>query len=166
MKYDKAIRRFPCRIGIAMTAFCVLASVLASILAWPSLPAVADQSFKTLDRPKIGLVLAGGGAMGIAHVGVIKVLEEAGIPIDMIAGTSMGAIVGALYAMGYSAEELEKIVQSIDWDGLFVDDTPRQERKRFLPGGFGAAPFGRPSSPASRSRHARPPVVYSQSRPR
>ncbi len=107
-----------------MTAFCVL----AGILAWPSLPAVADQSFKTLDRPKIGLVLAGGGAMGIAHVGVIKVLEEAGVPIDMIAGTSMGAIVGALYAMGYSAEELEQIVQSIDWDRLFVDDTPRQER--------------------------------------
>ncbi len=107
---DKAIRRSPGRIGIAMTALCVL----ASNLAWPSLPALAHQSSETLGRPRIGLVLAGGGAMGIAHVGVIKVLEEAGVPIDMIAGTSMGAIVGALYAMGYSAQELEQIVQSID----------------------------------------------------
>ena len=124
MEYDAAIRRLPRRIGIAMSAVCVL----ASILTWPSLPAVADQSSETLDRPKIGLVLAGGGAKGIAHVGVIKVLEDAGVPIDMIAGTSMGAIVGALYAMGHPAEELEQIVQSIDWDRIFVDDTPRQER--------------------------------------
>ncbi len=67
MEYDRGIRRLPCRIGIAMTAVCVL----ESILVWPSLPADADQSSETLDRPKIGLVLAGGGAMGIAHVGVI-----------------------------------------------------------------------------------------------
>ena len=65
---DKAIRRSPCRIGIAMTAFCVL----ASNLAWPSLPALAHQSSETSGRPRIGLVLAGGGAKGVAHVGVIK----------------------------------------------------------------------------------------------
>ena len=91
MKCDKAIRHLARRIGIAMIAFFAL----ASILTWPSLLAVADQPSETLDRPKIGLVLAGGGAKGIAHVGVIKVLEDSGVPIDMIAGTSMGAIVGA-----------------------------------------------------------------------
>ena len=58
---------------------------------------------------KIGLVLSGGGAKGMAHVGVIKALEEQGIPIDYVAGTSMGAIVGGLYAAGYSVEEMEEI---------------------------------------------------------
>ena len=78
-------------------------------------------------EPIIGLVLAGGGAKGLAHVGVIKVLEEAGIHVDVVAGTSMGAIVGGIYAMGLSASELESIVESIDWDKIFVDSTPRQE---------------------------------------
>ena len=61
-----------------------------------------------LGRPKIGLALSGGGAKGFAHIGVLKVLEENGIPVDCISGTSMGSIVGGLYAMGYSADELEK----------------------------------------------------------
>ncbi len=76
-------------------------------------------------RPKVGLVLGGGGAAGIAHVGVLKVLEENGIPIDMIAGTSMGAIVGSLYASGYRADELEKVVKSLDWADLFQDGQER-----------------------------------------
>ncbi|MCF6274630.1 MAG: patatin-like phospholipase family protein, partial [Robiginitomaculum sp.] len=66
-------------------------------------------------RPTIGLVLGGGGAKGLAHVGVIRVLEENQIPVDVIAGTSMGAIVGALYASGYSADELESITTEMDW---------------------------------------------------
>lgn len=79
-------------------------------------------------RPRVGLVLGGGGAAGIAHVGVLKVLEEQGIPIDIIAGTSMGAIVGSLYASGIKAAELEKIVSSLDWAELFDDQISRREQ--------------------------------------
>jgi NTE family protein len=66
-------------------------------------------------RPRVGLVLSGGAARGLAHIGVLKVLEKAGLPIDMVGGTSMGSIVGGLYAAGYSAGEIEKIVLSQDW---------------------------------------------------
>ena len=79
-----------------------------------------------LGRPKIGLALSGGGAKGFAHIGVLKVLEENGIPVDCISGTSMGSIVGGLYAMGYSADELEKIVIGINWDNLFDDTLDRK----------------------------------------
>ena len=65
------------------------------------------------ERPKVGLVLAGGGAKGFAHIGVLKVLEDNGIHVDYIAGTSMGGIVGALSAYGYSAREIEKVVKEI-----------------------------------------------------
>ncbi|TDQ16349.1 NTE family protein [Algoriphagus boseongensis] len=67
-------------------------------------------------KPKIGLVLSGGGAKGMAHVGVIRAMEKAGIRPDYVVGTSMGSVVGGLYAMGYNSEELEKIIRSIDWD--------------------------------------------------
>ncbi|MFH2122485.1 MAG: patatin-like phospholipase family protein [Pseudomonadota bacterium] len=79
------------------------------------------------DRPKIGLVLGGGGARGAAHIGVLKVLEELQIPVDYIAGTSMGAVVGSLYASGASAAECEKVLTSVDWNDLFRDDPPRDE---------------------------------------
>lgn len=68
------------------------------------------------DRIKIGLVLSGGGAKGIAHVGVIRAMEEAGIRPDYVVGTSMGSVIGGLYAIGYSADELEEVVRSTDWD--------------------------------------------------
>lgn len=77
-------------------------------------------------RPKIGLVLSGGGAKGIAHVGVLKVLEEAGIEVDYIAGTSMGSIVGGLYASGYRAEMLERLVLTMDWDEVLADEVSRR----------------------------------------
>lgn len=80
------------------------------------------------DRPKIGLVLSGGGARGGAHIGVLKVLEEHRVPIDVIAGTSFGAIVGGLYASGYSADELEQILAAIDWPATLSDQAPRQDR--------------------------------------
>ena len=66
-------------------------------------------------RPKVGLVLSGGAARGLAHVGVLKALEEQGIHIDAIAGTSMGAVIGGLYASGYKIDELEKLALGIDW---------------------------------------------------
>ncbi|MEL6484663.1 MAG: patatin-like phospholipase family protein, partial [Bacteroidota bacterium] len=67
---------------------------------------------------KVGLVLSGGGAKGLAHVGAIKVIEESGVKIDYIGGSSMGAIVGALYASGYSAKELDSIFRTTDFSAL------------------------------------------------
>ena len=66
-------------------------------------------------RPRICLVLSGGGARGMAHIGVLKILEELKIPIDCIAGTSMGAIVGGLYASGMTAEQIDSTMRSVDW---------------------------------------------------
>ncbi|MGM8362273.1 patatin-like phospholipase family protein [Flavobacterium sp. ARAG 55.4] len=77
------------------------------------------------DRPKIGLVLSGGGAKGFAHIGVLKVLEEAGVKIDYIGGTSMGAVVGGLYASGYNAAQLDSIFNKTDFDELLSDYIPR-----------------------------------------
>lgn len=79
------------------------------------------------NRPKIGLVLSGGGARGAAHVGVLKVLEQNHIPVDYIAGTSFGAIVGGLYAAGYSAAELEEILANIDWKNSLSGRASREE---------------------------------------
>lgn len=79
-------------------------------------------------RPKVGVVLCGGGAKGAAHVGVLKVLEENGIPIDYIAGTSMGALIGGLYAIGYTASELDSLLLAQDWNYLLSDRIPRSGR--------------------------------------
>nr|WP_156104111.1 patatin-like phospholipase family protein [Shewanella mangrovi] len=97
-------------------------------------------SFAALaDRPKVGLVLSGGGAKGAAHVGVIKVLEQHHIPVDYVAGTSIGAYVGGLYALGYSAAEIEQLMMAQNWDSGYSDTIPRealayrekQQRDRF-----------------------------------
>jgi len=77
---------------------------------------------------KVGLVLSGGGAKGFAHVAVLKVLEEAGVRIDYIGGTSMGAIVGALYASGYSANQLDSIIKITDFNKILTDDLPRKSK--------------------------------------
>lgn len=76
-------------------------------------------------RPRVGLVLSGGGAKGIAHIGVLKVLEEAGVPVDYIGGTSMGSIIGGLYSIGYSSGELSHLVISMNWDSLLSDQVDR-----------------------------------------
>lgn len=81
---------------------------------------------KTEHRPTVALVLAGGGAKGAAHIGVLKCLEEKGIPIDFVAGTSMGGLMGGLYAMGYSAMEIDSIVRSIDWNVMMSDNIPME----------------------------------------
>lgn len=80
------------------------------------------------ERPRIGLVLAGGGARGGAHIGVLKVLEELQVPVDYIAGTSFGAIVGSFYAAGYDAHELEIALSQMDWNNLLSDRAPRSGR--------------------------------------
>ena len=77
-------------------------------------------------RPKVGLVLSGGGAKGAAHIGVLKYIEEAGIPIDYIAGTSMGSIVGGMYALGYSADEILDIISNVDWNTLISNNVDRK----------------------------------------
>lgn len=79
-------------------------------------------------RPKVGLVLSGGGARGSAHVGVIRLLEEMDIPIDYVVGTSMGAIVGGLYAIGYTADDMDSLMMAQDWKTLLSNDVPRQQQ--------------------------------------
>ena len=75
---------------------------------------------------KVGLVLSGGGAKGLAHIGALKVIEESGVKIDYISGTSMGAIIGALYASGYSTDELTVMFKDFDFDKLIRDDFERK----------------------------------------
>lgn len=82
----------------------------------------------TISRPKIGLVLSGGGAKGFAHIGVLKVLEEAGVKIDYIGGTSMGAVVGGLYASGYNATQIDSIFLATNFDELINDFIPRSSK--------------------------------------
>jgi NTE family protein len=79
------------------------------------------------ERPRIGLVLGGGGARGAAHIGVLKELERHRVPIDAIAGTSMGAIVGGLYASGMTPDELEDVVANLDWAGAMSDEPQRKD---------------------------------------
>ena len=100
---------------------------LTILLAAQDVPAQAppDQLPAQAPRPRIGLVLSGGGARGAAHVGVLKVLEELRIPIDAIAGTSMGAVVGGLYASGMSAAQIERQFASVDWSDAFRDRPQR-----------------------------------------
>ena len=78
-------------------------------------------------HPTVGLALSGGAARGLAHIGVLKVLEQAGIPVDVVAGTSMGSIVGGLYAVGYTAAQLDSIVTSVEWTDLWTDPVPRRD---------------------------------------
>ena len=80
------------------------------------------------EEPKVGLVLSGGGAKGFAHIGALKVIDSLGIKIDYIAGTSMGAIIGSLYATGYSGKQLEDLFNSIDFDELINDKFPRASK--------------------------------------
>jgi len=80
------------------------------------------------EQPKVGLVLSGGGAKGLAHIGALKIIEEAGVKIDFIGGTSMGAIVGALYASGDSAHELDSIFRTTNLPDLIQDDVPRSAK--------------------------------------
>ena len=98
------------------------------LLLFLSAPATILAQDATNDRPRIGLALSGGGARGASHIGVLKVLERERIPIDYIAGTSMGAIVGGMYASGMSPEEIEAQLVAVDWDDVFEDKVDRENR--------------------------------------
>ncbi|MEY8020597.1 patatin-like phospholipase family protein [Muriicola sp. SD30] len=89
---------------------------------------VNAQQIPIEDAPKVGLVLSGGGAKGMAHIGALKVIEESGVHIDYIGGTSMGAIIGALYASGYSADQLDQLFRSSDLANLIQDNLPRDAK--------------------------------------
>lgn len=100
-------------------------TVLTVICLISLLPASAQDSIPAV-RPKVGLVLSGGGAKGLAHIGALKLIDELGIPVDYVVGTSIGSIVGGLYALGYSAEEMDSLARNQDWSALIRD---KQERR-------------------------------------
>ena len=101
-------------------SICVLLLLLMTHIAF-------SQDTIVNTRPKVGLVLSGGGAKGAAHIGVLKYIEEIGLPIDYIAGTSMGSVVGGMYALGYSSDEILDIISSVDWDRLISNDVDRNK---------------------------------------
>ncbi|MBT3755674.1 MAG: hypothetical protein HOG24_05290, partial [Candidatus Cloacimonetes bacterium] len=86
---------------------------------------------------KVGLALSGGGSRGLAHIGILKVIDELDIKIDYIAGTSMGAVIGGLYAMGYSAIEIEEMIMNNDFSNIFDESVSREDlyigQKRWMP---------------------------------
>ena len=100
---------------------------MALLLLLLSYTASANDTTVVQTRPKIGLVLSGGGAKGAAHIGVLKYIEQEGIPIDYIAGTSMGAVVGGMYALGYSADEILDVISSVDWERLISNNVDRKK---------------------------------------
>src|SRR4249920_2278462 len=115
--------RAPLKLGKRPFGIATMVALLAthySGLAAQTVPVAAPAT-----PPRIGLALSGGGARGLAHVGVLKVLEEMRVPIHCVTGTSMGAIVGGAYAAGATAASLEEFVRKADWDEVFRDSPPR-----------------------------------------
>ncbi|GAB4473065.1 MAG: patatin-like phospholipase PlpD [Burkholderiaceae bacterium] len=107
----------------------IVGALFAAVLVAPAAAqtAVADRAGAVLrERPRVGLVLSGGGARGFAHIGVLKVLQALRVPVDAIAATSMGAIVGGAYAAGYSPHELEELARGTDWNAIFSLRAPRE----------------------------------------
>jgi NTE family protein len=115
---------------IAVHSRAVVACVAMSLLPWLTSAGAQDPAPSTTDgkRPRIGLVLSGGGARGAAHIGVLKVLEELHVPITCITGTSMGSIVGAAYSSGTSVSEMETVVAKMSAQALFHEQPPRAEQ--------------------------------------
>ncbi len=105
---------------------------------------VEQEDIKT-ERPKVGLVLSGGGAKGFAYIGLLKVIQEAGLPIDYIGGTSIGSIIGGLYAMGYHPDTIENVIRHQDWNALLRDEIARKyiafEEKEFGEKFIASLPF-------------------------
>ncbi|MCC5925173.1 MAG: patatin-like phospholipase family protein [Bacteroidetes bacterium] len=110
-----------------MKIFCILLiTFIFHPYAATALSGVTDTEYTPLgEGPRVGLVLSGGGAKGLAHISILKILEEVNMPIDFISGTSMGSIIGGLYAIGYSASEIEQIAINENWSRLFDDRVSR-----------------------------------------
>lgn len=98
------------------------------LLVFLSIAGLLQAQEQPKENPKVGLVLSGGGAKGLAHIGALKVIEESGVRVDYVGGTSMGAIIGALYASGYSAAQLDSIFNTIDFETLIRDEVPRRSK--------------------------------------
>ena len=113
----------------------LLRRVLLLVVVMMTATSAQAQSMAPPDRPKVAVVLSGGGARGMAHIGALKVLEREGVPVDLVVGTSMGCVLGALYASGHDADALEAIALSEDWAALFNDQPGRRsfamEEKRW-----------------------------------
>src|SRR5580700_243646 len=111
-----------------MAGFFLLLSIPGLFAQQPEeIPTPTSGRAEPAPRPRIGLALSGGGALGLAEIGVIQWLEQNQIPVDRIAGTSMGSIIGAMYATGMSPEEIQKFAEGIDWEAaLLPDPTYRQ----------------------------------------
>ncbi|MBR6466171.1 MAG: patatin-like phospholipase family protein, partial [Bacteroidales bacterium] len=106
----------------------LLLSFLILLIAAGTVPAQKKaKTGKPQKKIQVGLVLCGGGAKGAAHIGAIKKLEEVGIRPDIITGTSMGALIGGLYAMGYSSAQMDSIISNADWDYLLSDNVKRED---------------------------------------
>jgi NTE family protein len=120
------MKRFSIAQGARSALHLLLASVTLSAMAQTAAPASSGTQ-RVEQRPRIGLVLSGGGARGAAHVGVLKVLEELRVPVDLIVGTSMGAIVGGSYASGMPVTEMERELKTINGHSLFTDNPPRSD---------------------------------------
>jgi NTE family protein len=116
-------RPLPTRLHVLLLTW--LACVVALLATGPTQAQPTNGTAAT-NRPRVALVLSGGGARGFAHVGVLKALEAARVPVDMVVGTSMGAIIGGLYATGLSADELERELLAVEWNALFNTREPRQ----------------------------------------
>jgi NTE family protein len=108
-------------LGFGLAAALLMSNARGAVASTPDTDAMPPV------RPRICLVLSGGGARGMAHIGVLKILEELKVPIDCIAGTSMGAVVGGLYASGMSAQQIESTIRSVDWQEAFRDAPPRRD---------------------------------------
>ena len=126
-KEPKGIRHKPKVLGNFFLGIFPVGYWLLVIALYSPIASVAQDTIKKA-RPKIGLVLSGGGAKGFAHIGVLKVLEKAGVKIDFIGGTSMGAVVGGLYASGYNATQIDSIFYNTDFDQLLQDYIPRSSK--------------------------------------
>jgi len=118
--------RYGYRAGLHRAFSLSLLLALASVAALR--PVSADEA-PAVGPPRVALVLQGGGALGVAHIGVLKVMEELGIPVDIVVGTSMGAIVGGLYSIGYTAADLEAEILGTDWLSLFLSDELRGDER-------------------------------------
>ena len=126
-KEPKGIRHKPKVLGNFFLGIFPVGYWLLVIALYSPTASVAQDTIKKA-RPKIGLVLSGGGAKGFAHIGVLKVLEKAGVKIDFIGGTSMGAVVGGLYASGYNATQIDSIFYNTDFNQLLQDYIPRSSK--------------------------------------
>ncbi|MCB2189238.1 MAG: patatin-like phospholipase family protein [Deltaproteobacteria bacterium] len=104
--------------------------IAASLLVWLALGGAALPGWAEAPRPKVGLALSGGGARGLAHIGVLKIMEKIGVPVDYVAGTSMGSIIGGLYAAGYTPDQMAEIVGKVNWTEAF-SSTPARELLRY-----------------------------------